>query len=89
LPAINIDHAYVSIMDELIPQLKYVGFGVDKVSSQTYVINSIPVDGLNESAASYINRFLTTYAANQELELDMVDNIARSMAFNSGIRRTH
>jgi len=84
---VQIDHAYVSIMDELIPQLKYVGFGVDKVSSQTYVINSIPVDGLNESAASYINRFLTTYAANQELELDMVDNIARSMAFNSGIKK--
>ena len=84
---VQVDHAYVSIIDELIPQLKYLGFGVDKVSSQTYIINSIPVDGLNESAASYINRFLTTYAANQELELDMVDNIARSMAFNSGIKK--
>ena len=85
--SVQVDHAYVGIMDELLPQLKYVGFGIDKVSSQTYIINSVPIDGLNESPGSYINRFLTTYAANQELELDMVDNIARSMAIHSGIKK--
>lgn len=84
---VQIDPKFISLIDDLIPKLQLVGFGIDKVSAQTYIINSVPVDGLNESPASYINRFINTYANNQELELDMIDNIARSMAVNSSIKK--
>ncbi len=84
---VQLDPKNVAILDELLPQLRFVGFGIDKVSSQTYIINSVPVDGLTESAASYIDRFVKTYAANTELELNMIENIARSMAINSSIKK--
>ncbi len=84
---VQIDPKDIGLIDDLIPKLQLAGFGIDKVSAQTYIINSVPVDGLNESPASYISRFINTYANNQELELDVIDNIARSMAVNSSIKK--
>lgn len=77
----------VDLLDSLIEELKYVGFQIEKVGQQTYVINGIPGDGLTEAPVKFIHRFIETYAANQELNLDLKENIARSMASQMSISK--
>lgn len=68
------------ILDQILDLLKYVGFNIEKFGQYTYVVNALPVEGLKETPGKFIDAFIETYAANQELHLELKENIARSMA---------
>ena len=74
-------------MDSLIGELQFVGFGIEKTGPNNYSINSLPADGLSERADIYIENFIETYTSNTEIEIGIKENIARSMAVNSRIKR--
>ena len=68
------------ILEVLLDDLLHVGFQIEKFGVNTFVINALPVEGLIETPAKFIDKFIETYAANLELQIDIHENVARSMA---------
>lgn len=77
---IQVSAANTPILESLLEQLQYVGFQIEKFGQNTFVVNALPVDGLDVPSDKFINNFVEAYTANQELELKLDENIARSMA---------
>ncbi len=84
---IQLDTRYVEILDTLLEELKYIGFNIEKAGKKTYVITAMPSEGLTVSGAEFVKQFLETYADNLELQMDIKDNVARSMAMHKAIKR--
>ena len=84
---IEVDPKNATILDSLIGELQFVGFGIEKTGPNNYSINSLPAEGLSERADIYIENFIETYTSNTEIEIGIKENIARSMAVNSRIKR--
>lgn len=84
---IQVEAKYAEILESLSEELKYIGFHIDKFGQNTFVINSTPTDGLQESASVFVKRFVETYADNMDLELGIADNIARSFATHNRITK--
>ncbi len=74
------------LLAELRPELAVLGFHIDKMGGQTFVINGVP-EGIREDPGPLIERILENYKRNSsDLELDKKVNIARIMAANRGIK---
>ena len=73
---IQVSAANAEILESLLSQLEYVGFQIEKFGRNTFVVNALPVDGLDVPSDKFINNFVTSYIANQELELKLDENIA-------------
>ncbi len=84
---VQLDPKLVKILDDIIEELRYTGFGIEKISSNAYVISSIPSVGLLDAPARFITEFVETYAGNIEIQLGIKENIARSMAIHSSIKK--
>jgi len=84
---IQIDPKNAKILDILLDELSYIGFGIEKIGMTTYLINSLPSEGLSEEPRSYIDNFIQTYASNTEIQISIKENIARSMAVNNRIKK--
>jgi len=75
------------LLEGLLDELKYIGFHIEKFGLNTFVINSTPGEGLRESPSEFVKRFVTTYAENQELDIGVEENIARSFATQNRITK--
>ncbi len=84
---VQIDPKNSKILDELIDELQLIGIGIEKIGAHTYLINSVPLEGMIEQPAAFVENFMNTYVANTEIQLGIKENIARSMAVNSSIKR--
>lgn len=84
---VQIDPKNSKVLDELIDELKLIGIGIEKIGVHTYLINSVPLEGMIEKPANFIESFMNTYVANTEIQLGIKENIARSMAVHSSIKK--
>lgn len=84
---VQIDPKNAKLLDSLLDDLQYVGIGIEKVSQHMYVVSSMPSEGVSVSTKEFIEEFIETYASNLEIQIGIVENIARSMAVNSRIRK--
>ena len=85
---IKISPANEEVLDSLLEQLRYIGFQIEKISQQTYLINALPIEGLQESSTKFLDDFVESYSLNQQEEqLDFRENIARTVARQMRIRK--
>ena len=84
---IQVNAKYVEILDSISNDLFQAGFLIEKVGSTTYVIKSTPADEIKISPRDFLTSFLATYVENLELQIDIQDNIARSIASHSKIKK--
>ncbi len=77
---IQVSPKNAELLVTLLDELKFLGFQIEKFGKNTFVVNALPVDGLKEPSSQFIDSFIETYSANQELEIDLLENIARSMS---------
>ncbi len=84
---IQLDQKYIDILETILPDLQCVGFSIERFGKNTFVINGIPSEGLEGSAAAFVQGFLHTYAENLELQLGIKENIARSLSKHGAIKR--
>ena len=76
------------LFKELIPMINQLGFIIEEFGKHTFVVQGIPAElPTNLNTAVVINDFLDTYAENLEFDLDISENIARSLARCTATKR--
>lgn len=76
------------LLREIRPQVNLLGFDIQEFGQNTFVINGLPAEmaGKKDELA-ILETLLEQFRQNNELQLDVRDNLARSMARSAAIRR--
>ncbi len=85
---ITVTPADAEVIKSIGAQINALGFDLQEFGNNTFVIHGVPADlpqGIDEQQV--IEKLLEQYKGNLELKLDIHDNIARSMARSSSIKR--
>lgn len=85
---LNLSAADADILKDIIPQLNTLGFDIQEFGQNAFVINGLPVEiagKQNEKAT--IEKLLEQFKNNIDLNLNVYENIARSMARSTSIKR--
>ena len=85
--SVELEAKYAHILETLLPDLNDPGFRIVQADDKSFRINAVPAEGLTESPGLFIENFVKTYSANLELDLGIHENIARSIAINSCIKK--
>jgi len=76
------------LVQELIQDLNILGFTLNKLSKNTFVVNGTPEGWGNEDVQSALEQILDNYKKNLiDLNLDKKTNLARSMAVNLSLQQ--
>ncbi len=75
-------------LKQILPQLQKIGFEIEEFGSDSFVIHGMPamMEG-KYSEQELILRLVEQYKMNLEFELSLEENIARSMALSSSIKK--
>lgn len=84
---VQIDPKNAKILDTLLDELRYIGFGIEKIGMCSYLISSVPSEGFSGAATEFIDNFINTYTSNTEIQISIKENIARSLAVHSSIKK--
>jgi DNA mismatch repair protein MutL len=75
------------IIDEIKDDLQILGFNINKLGKNTFVINGTPADFSEKNISNVLEKIFENYKNNLlNLNLDKKINLARSMASNMSIR---
>jgi DNA mismatch repair protein MutL len=75
------------LIEDLIKEIEIIGFTLNKLSKNTFVINGFPEGWENTDAQESLDKLLESYKQNLiELNLDKRINLARSMAVNMAVK---
>ncbi len=76
-----------SLIQELLPELKAIGFDISEFGKQTFIVNGVPADTANFDSVKLLEGLIENYKLNfQELRSNKRENLARSMARNMAIK---
>lgn len=76
------------ILKDIAPQINLLGFDLQEFGKDAFVIQGVPTDMKpDQNVEKMIEDLLEQYKANIEMDLDVQENIARSMAKGSAIKR--
>ena len=84
---ITLDPKNVPLFNDLLEELKFLGFQIEKFGSNTFVVNGLPAMEIELSTNEFLNQFIETYYKNQELQMGIKENLARSMAQQLKIKK--
>ncbi len=76
------------VLSHLLVKINSLGFMIEEFGKNTYVVQGIPAEmspSLNVEAV--INDFLETYVSNLEFKLDIEENVARSLAKTTAVKK--
>jgi DNA mismatch repair protein MutL len=77
-----------TIMHELIPNLSTLGFQIEHFGQNSFIIKGIPARLKNHSTIDTLLReLIESYSSNIEFQLGINENLARSFAVSSSIKR--
>ena len=85
---LNLPPSDAAILDDILPDINLLGFDIQAFGKDTFIIHGVPADlvgGQNE--VKIIESLLDQYKNNLELDLNIRENIARSMARSTAIKR--
>ncbi len=85
---IELDPAKASVLKKILDKVNALGFEMEEFGQNTFIIHGTP-SGLDSSISidTLVEKLLFQYVQNLEFELGIEDNLARSMAFSSCIKR--
>ena len=77
-----------AILQELLDDLKVLGFNMEEFGENSFIINGSPVELNNEGIQNVLEKIIENYKRNlQDIDLDRRVNLARSMAVNMAIKQ--
>jgi DNA mismatch repair protein MutL len=86
--AIELNAARIETLKSITPQLNRLGFEIEPFGDNSYVIHGIPsvVESI-DSGKVLIEQLLEQYENNMEFQLGISENLARSLAYSTCIKR--
>lgn len=84
---ISLNHNDASLLKEILPDLEKIGFRIQAMNNQTFVINGTPADSKSNDAVALLEKILDMYKTNLvDLKLDKKLNLARTLASQLAIK---
>ena len=84
---ISLNHNDASLLKEILPDLEKIGFRIQAMNNQTFVINGTPADSKGNDAVALLEKILDMYKTNLvDLKLDKKLNLARTLASQLAIK---
>ena len=85
---IELDAAKASVLKNIADRIAGLGFDLEDFGHNSFIIHGTP-SGLDNSISidNIIEQLISNYVNNLEFELGIEDNLARSMAISSGIKK--
>ena len=75
------------LMDDLLSDIRYLGFDIETFGKQAYVVNGVPADLEGANIQQTVEQLLEDYKHNQRYaQLERKDNLARSLAYHASQR---
>jgi len=75
------------LVKNMLPAINLLGFDIQEFGKDTFVVHGVPSHLKNVDERAIIENLLEQYKANQNLELDVRDNLARAMARSTANKR--
>lgn len=84
---ISLNHNDASLLKEILTDLEKIGFRIQAMNNQTFVINGTPADSKSNDAVALLEKILDMYKTNLvDLKLDKKLNLARTLASQLAIK---
>jgi DNA mismatch repair protein MutL len=85
---VELPGADAALMREILPEINKLGFDIAEFGSNTFIVHGVPADlGSGKDEQMLIEKLLSRYKDNMELELGIQDNLARAMARSAALKR--
>ena len=85
---ITLTAADAELLKGLLPQINLLGFDIQEFGKNTFVIHGVPADmKSNQNEQKVIEQLLEQYKFNENLDLNISEKIARSMARSAAIKK--
>ncbi len=75
------------LLRNMLPQINYLGFDIQEFGKESFIIHAIPAELKSGQEEEIIEGLLEQYKLNADLDFDIFQNLARSLAFSSSIKR--
>jgi DNA mismatch repair protein MutL len=87
---IRLNGADAMLCLEILEEIRALGFDINQIGHDSFIINGIPTDLPDEDEQKMLEGILEQFKQNQnELKLDKLENLARSMAKRTSGRHNH
>ncbi len=84
---LNFPHSDAEIIRELNPELELLGFNINEIGKNTFVVSGIPTGAMNKNIRELLDKILDNYKKNLlDLDQDLRSGLARSMAVNLSMK---
>lgn len=84
---VTISKEKISLYEDLMPDLKQLGFEVQSFGGETFIIHGIPAGFTENNIQQVMEKLIEQYAENLKLDISKNENLARSMAYSAAIQR--
>ncbi|MEM6963950.1 MAG: DNA mismatch repair endonuclease MutL [Bacteroidota bacterium] len=85
---ITLNPADAETLKDLLPQINKLGFDIQDFGKDAFVVHGVPADLKSKKGEQkIIEELLEQYKSNQALDLNIQENIARSMARSAAIKK--
>ncbi len=85
---IELAPADAALLRDILPEVNHLGFDIAEFGGNTFIVHGAPSDmGSGQTEEMLLERLLTQYKNNLELELGVQENLARSMARSAALKR--
>lgn len=86
---ISLNASDAELLSEILPEMRSLGFDIEAFGKNTFVVNGLPTDVLNEDIHGMIERLLESYKKNQmEAHFEKRINLIRSLSKNLASKLT-
>ena len=84
---IDLQPSEVDLLEELMPDLRALGFDLERLSGRTVAVRGVPVDVREGDERTILKDLLTKHAAQERVEDERRKHLAKTIAQQSAVRR--
>ena len=83
---LELPHVDVGLMNDLLPDLKSLGFDVEPFGGESFIIRGVPAELAGQNEKTLLEQLLDQYRADVDVASDGHQRLARTLARNAAIR---
>ena len=84
---IDLQPSQVDLLDELMPDLRALGFDLERLSGRTVAVRGVPVDVREGDERTILKDLLTKYTTQERVEDERRKHLAKTIAQQSAVQR--